>query len=55
MPLTPTSNDPNRKNELARKKKDPFSFGCDNKDLNKNHLGNELSINKKSVPPVPEN
>lgn len=27
MPLTPRSDDPNRKKELARKKKDPMSFG----------------------------
>lgn len=27
MSLTPTSHDPNKKSELERKKKDPFSFG----------------------------
>ncbi len=27
MPLTPASTDPNRKSELERMKKDPYSFG----------------------------
>lgn len=29
MPLTPRSDDPNRKKEIARKKADPHSFGTD--------------------------
>jgi len=50
--LTPSKDDPNRRKELARKKKDPFSFGTGHKtkkDLPEDWKGNKglVSDSKK--------
>lgn len=48
MPLTPATNDPNRKKELQRKKKDPDSFGTDSpEELPKDWKPNNLKTTSR--------
>lgn len=53
MPLTPCIDDPNRKSELSRRKKDPSSFGPTNlqsnsKDWTPNTLSSAKADNRRA-------
>lgn len=51
MSLTPSATDPNRKSELARKKKDPDSFGSTPQQLPADWT--PTGSVRKDVPPTP--